>query len=324
MSISFDGSNDSLINANAVITSAPITLAGWFNLGSSYDSDGVNDAVIAITDYDSDSDKFSLEVRQTDYKIRATARAGSDVFSSSETTVSAGTWYHGVAVFTNNSSRLVYLDGSSGTSSTSTSTPNSSNLSHVVIGARRNGASGDMHFKGDIAECAMWNVALTQGEITSLSNGASPLFVRPASLKAYWPLGGPYVSSSAATTSAYRDIIGGYNMSANGSPTFSQTPLVYKSSAGMFYPNNYTLDGPSTGVVASSSSSSSSSTETEDDLVSDDILSEIIEANLRRQSGITVHTGGINFKKRDNDLIPEAQTFVNLLDNRFVESDGER
>jgi len=322
MSISFDGSNDSLYNENAVLTTAPITLVGWFNLGSSYDSDGVNDAVIAITDYDSDNDKFSLEVRQTDYKIRATARAGSDVFSSSETTVSAGTWYHGAAVFSNNSSRVVYLDGSSGTSSTGSSTPNSSNLSHVTIGARRNGASGDMHFKGDIAECAIWNVALTQGEITSLSNGASPLFVRPGSLKGYWPLGGPHVSSSASTLTAYKDIIGGYNMSANGSPTFSQTPPVFNSSAGIFYPNNYTLDGPSTGVVASSSSSSS--TETEEDLVADDVLSEVIEANLRRQSGITMHSGGINFKKRDNDLIPEAQRFVNLLNNRFVESDGER
>lgn len=323
MSISFDGSNDNLYNANAIITAAPLTLVGWFNLGSSYDSDGVNDAIIAITDYDSDSDKFSLEVRQTDYKVRATARSGSDSFSSSESTVSAGTWYHGAAVFTNDSSRLVYLDGDSGTSSTASSTPNASNLSHVMIGSRRNGAAGDMHFKGDIAECAIWNVVLTAGEITSLSNGASPLFVRPASLKAYWPLGGPYVSSSAATASAYKDIIGAYNMTANGSPTFSQTPSVYTSSAAMFYPINHIINGPSTGVV-SSSSSSSSTTETEDDLVSDDVINEIIEANLRRQSGITVHSGGINFKKRDNDLIPEAQRFIDILDNRLVQSDGER
>ena len=43
---------------------------------------------------------------------------------------------------------------------------------------------------GRIAECGIWNVALSDNEIVSLATGVPPSRIRPGSLKGYWPLWG--------------------------------------------------------------------------------------------------------------------------------------
>lgn len=57
----------------------------------------------------------------------------------------------------------------------------------TAIGAR-NGTSA--FFNGEIAEVSVWAASLTDGEMFALGKGASPLTIRPLSLRGYWPLWG--------------------------------------------------------------------------------------------------------------------------------------
>ena len=55
-----------------------------------------------------------------------------------------------------------------------------------------------------------------------------------------------------------------------------------------------------------------------------DVIVEAISANRRIQSGMKMNNGGINFDERRGENIPKAQNAIDELDNRFVQSDGER
>ena len=55
-------------------------------------------------------------------------------------------------------------------------------------------------------------------------------------------------------------------------------------------------------------------------ITGNDVLHEMITANLRTQAGITVNSGGLNFKKRDNTDSIDAQVHVDQLNDRFVKS----
>ena len=59
-------------------------------------------------------------------------------------------------------------------------------------------------------------------------------------------------------------------------------------------------------------------------LTGDDVVTEAITANRRTQAGMTMNSGGINFDKKQGEDLPSAQNAIDELDNRFVESHGER
>jgi hypothetical protein len=46
----------------------------------------------------------------------------------------------------------------------------------------------EAHWAGDLAEFAVWNVALNQNEITALASGLCPLLIRPGAQTSYHPL----------------------------------------------------------------------------------------------------------------------------------------
>lgn len=99
-------------------------------------------------------------------------------------------WNHGLAVFTSAVSRQAFLNGIAGTLSTVNVVPTGS-LLYSVAAFALNGAGG-RYFYGDIAELAVWNAALTADEALSLSQGHSPLLIRPQNLMSYAPLEGIY------------------------------------------------------------------------------------------------------------------------------------
>lgn len=78
----------------------------------------------------------------------------------------------------------VYIDGSSAGSNTSV-TASSSSESPIFGQANTTGAN---RLQVRTAEFAVWDVALTAAEATSLYRGFSPMLVRPASLTAYVPM----------------------------------------------------------------------------------------------------------------------------------------
>jgi hypothetical protein len=100
---------------------------------------------------------------------------------------SASTWHHAAAVFASSSSRSVYLDGGGkGTDSTSVT---GISVARTAIGVLlRDVVSAGVHLDGSIAEAAVWDAALSDDEVAALAAGINTRHIRPANLKAYWPL----------------------------------------------------------------------------------------------------------------------------------------
>lgn len=84
-----------------------------------------------------------------------------------------------------------------------------------------NAGAGANGIDGLIAEAAVWNVDLTAGEMAILGKGFSPLFVRPNSLVAYWPLIG--------RTSPEIDVVGGFNGTLTGTGTAPHPRVIMPS-----------------------------------------------------------------------------------------------
>lgn len=99
--------------------------------------------------------------------------------------LSTGTWYSLCAVNDGSGNWTLYRDGTS----VGTGSPGNCNSTtgQTCIG-RRTYAGLNENFNGDIADIAIWNVALVAAEIDALSDGFSPTLVRPASLQLNVPL----------------------------------------------------------------------------------------------------------------------------------------
>lgn len=134
-----------------------------------------------------------------------------------------GVWYHigGYDVAAGND-RTVYFNGSPGTPSTSSGqTPGQVNT--TSIGSWPNGDTGTPDLMdGDVAEVAVWGTKLTAAEFALGGAGLHPLFIRPQSLLAYWPLWGVYNPEINALS-------GAFNLNLVNSPTFVEDhpPLFY-------------------------------------------------------------------------------------------------
>jgi len=92
-------------------------------------------------------------------------------------------WHFSGGVTPNNSSRSAYYDT---TKVTDTNTISINTLDTINIGASR--ATTPVAGTGIYAEVALWNVALTDDEMASLSKGFKPYRVRPQHLVFYAPL----------------------------------------------------------------------------------------------------------------------------------------
>jgi hypothetical protein len=141
---------------------------------------------------------------------------GTATTAQSSTTISTGSWGHICAIKNSGSSRDVYLNG--GGKGTSTTSLGGQSTTNSQIGLLTLG-SNFSPCNGDIAEVAIWNVALTAGEALALGSGASPLTIRPASLIRYWPFLGinsPEPNPLGTTTMT----LTGTSIQANHPPIF--------------------------------------------------------------------------------------------------------
>lgn len=185
MAYLFNGTSQRL-NTGTPATAAPLTLAGRFFSTSSTASQGI----VSISDA-TGSAGFRLQamgaiagdpVRATAYANNGNPTGAAD----SSTGYATNTWNHACAVFTSTTSRVSYLNGTAGTTNTTSVTP--PNLVRVDIGSILNASAFTNFFVGRLAEIGIWTVALTASEILSLSNGVSCDKIRPQNLVFYTPL----------------------------------------------------------------------------------------------------------------------------------------
>jgi hypothetical protein len=183
----------------------PYTLACWFyqttlatGLLLTMNPAAGNYAGIAILTGGNVRALFSAEGGQTD----------------TSTTATANTWNHACGVFSSANSRTAYLNA--GGATTNTANVSASNFTEVLIGARRLSGTVGTFYTGLIAECGIWNVALTAAEIASLADGMTCDKVRPQSLVFYAPL-----------VRDLQDVRGGLTITNNNSATVANHPRVY-------------------------------------------------------------------------------------------------
>lgn len=107
--------------------------------------------------------------------------------------LSNGVWGHvgGTMAATGTGSRIAYLNGVAGTAvTTNVATPPT--LDRVEVGAANPSVAGTFANFTDaiLAECAIWNVTLSAGEMAALARGVSARLIRPGALVFYAPLWG--------------------------------------------------------------------------------------------------------------------------------------
>lgn len=181
---------DNLQLAASAITAAPVTLSAWVNLAA------VGTVVRTIIDINNSASAqfrncFRLEMNTTETIQARTGSASASSASQTAGALTAGTWAHAGAVFASTTSRTAYLNGTAAT--TETTSRAVTGINQVTIGVESH-SSGTLAlpWNGEIAEAAVWDVALDAGEMAALAKGVSPLLVRPTSLIYYWPIVGKY------------------------------------------------------------------------------------------------------------------------------------
>jgi hypothetical protein len=185
VSRSFNGSSDFAEKASAVISAAPLTMCCWFN-----SSVNALQTLMCIS-APSTQDCFTIDLRGDlgGTPIRCSTNQNLVAFGSVNSTgpYSLNTWQHACAVFSSTSSRTIYLNGGNSASDATTVTPGG--LTSTDVGCS-NFSPQARFTTGMVAHAAVWSVALTPAQVTSLASGWMPAKIAPTSLVAYWPLYG--------------------------------------------------------------------------------------------------------------------------------------
>jgi hypothetical protein len=196
------------------VTSMPLTMACWArtSINSGFQ------VPLNLRRNAAANDRQGYQIYISGLNPRA-ATADSSGLSNANATASAtlNTWFHAAAVFAAANSRASFINGGNkGTEATSRSP---TGIDRMLIGVE--GESGGVATPwapagtGDIAEIGIWNVALTDAEVLTLSKGFSPLLVRPQNLVHYMPL-----------VRGLIDRRGGKTLTMTGSLTISDHPKI--------------------------------------------------------------------------------------------------
>jgi len=210
-------SSQVLTGSLAPVVAVPLTIAGWYKPTNI--SSGANQGILTIDD-NTTTNFFGLRMNNGGSVCATCSPSG----SATAGTMVNGTWGHMAAVFASTTSRTAYFNGVAGTADTS-SQATSSALTKTHIGAVVN-----VQFAGgDIAEVAVWNVALDAFEIAALAKGVSPLMIRPSALVGYWPIIGNF--------SPEIDPKGRNELTVTGATVAPHCRIYWPSSAPAFAPN---------------------------------------------------------------------------------------
>ena len=129
----------------------------------------------------------------------------------------ASTWQLAVAIHESSTLRKLRFGGAWFTNTTAVTLQG---LDIVYVGTRKNTTLGN-YWDGQLAEAAVWTVALTPDEVTSLESGAAPYLIRPQSLLFYAPMTG-------RETATEINIVGPIIGMSNSPPASTEHPRIYR------------------------------------------------------------------------------------------------
>ena len=219
MARSFGGTtSDKIQIANATpinITGTALSVAVWFRKADT----GTRRYQFGKSGASASPFAYGMRVDATN-QIVFLVDGGAGVYdnAASTTTVTANTWTHAVGVKngTGAGAISVYVNGTQEGAATSNVTL-ASNTNDLLLGYRDVSAASEI-WSGDLAEFAVWNVALTAAECAALAKGVSPLLIRPQSLQYYAPLWG--------RASAEHDLRNGNGGTVTGTSASDHPPML--------------------------------------------------------------------------------------------------
>jgi hypothetical protein len=186
MPLAFDGATNRVVTvgdvAAADITGTAFTACAWIKQAAS----PAGGAIVAKSS-SAATDAYNLAMVSGKVNIDISDSGGAD--SCQGATVLDTAWHHIACVKagTGAGALKVYVDGVEDGSATSNRSIQ--NAAAALTFGRR--ASSEASFNGNIAECAIWAASLKVEELLAIANGVLPIFVRPQSLRGYWPLWNP-------------------------------------------------------------------------------------------------------------------------------------
>lgn len=164
------------------VTAPPLSMCCWVNLDAS-----AQHSIIQAGDTASTNNYFLLEILNTGVVRAASRDSGATVTANTSTTATTGTWHHVCGVYASTTSRAAYLDGGGKGTNTTSNTPTS--IDHTTIGINyRNNGTTSQPLDGTVAECAIYDDALSDGDVAQLGKGFAPPCVRPDALVAYYDM----------------------------------------------------------------------------------------------------------------------------------------
>jgi hypothetical protein len=214
-----NGSSQYLTRAGAAQASRPLSLACWAKPSTIV----ANACLFAVFCDNGNSGGYYLRVDGTTHaRLMDYDSAASAIDAISSGSFSAGTWAHVVGTVAA-SGNIVYLNGvasSSVTPNTRATVP----TPRTDVGALFASPAENFFWDGDLAECAIWNIALAPADVTLLAAGKSPALVQPGALMAYYKLLG--------TTAPEPDEKGGTGLTVTGATAATHPPIDYGGGTG--------------------------------------------------------------------------------------------
>ena len=202
MALLFDDASSQYLEASsAVLTGSILTMACWARPD---DISGPR-ILMALNDASSEDNYHSLGLEGGFPIARTRGTGNADAIHATAPTLN--TYQHYAGVWSGAASRAIFLDGINKVTDATSETP--AGIDTTAI-ARLSTLTPGSFWSGRVAEAAIWNVALTDAEITQLALGVSPLLIRPDNLVAYWPI---FTDGT--------DVVGTFNATAFNGPTIA-------------------------------------------------------------------------------------------------------
>ena len=214
----------------------PCSMAIWFR-----DTNGTNNDrnMFQIADTSVSSRLFRLSVTGAN-AIRFVNSWGTGVDTDSTTTYSTNVWNHAlVTVPATNETNIWLNNGGIGTNSTDTGTV--ANIDEIALGYENDSSPGDTWI-GDLAECGIWNVELTEASRIMLAAGVSPRFVQPESLVYYAPCVRDKISIMGENSGVMTDTAANVTVSEHPRIIYPYSPRI----------NTFAVAAPAGGRIMSS------------------------------------------------------------------------
>ena len=173
--------------ASGVVTAVPVTMACWAKTSITGSVQGIMGLHASGSTHARNN--FRLRVESANQVSFSSANGANSDGAGASTTITANTWFHVCGVSSSSTSRAVYFNGGSKGTNATNLTPSGINRTSIGVG---DGSTPTFEFApggtGDIAEAAIWNIALSDADVAALAAGASPLLIHPEALVGYWPL----------------------------------------------------------------------------------------------------------------------------------------